>query len=160
MAIPLGKTFWLSPTPPSLWQPELPLPVSVSWGRVSGQPPTQSEGAGPPNTPTPYHHRKKLSNAVKTSRGAQKKARGSFASWCSRYFFLFCRTTNILARFVSPGGGWSPQPQEQSCPGLAVSCLDHICPTHADQRYRHHLHKEREICQRQPHSLSLFLTVS
>lgn len=79
------------------------------------------DSAGTSDTPIPEgktlsgHHR--CQSLQKHPGVCRRRLQGLLQVSVSGCFFLFCRTTNNLAKFVSPWAG-HPQPQGNSCPWI------------------------------------------
>lgn len=111
---------------------------------------TNSKGKTPSGSP----------QVVRGCKNVQGCAEESYRVFCKLQFqgvfFLFCRTTNNLAGFVSPWGG-APPASWQELPLDLQFCVWGTFPQHTDQRHGHHLPKDRK-CTRNSHAAFLLLT--
>lgn len=120
------------------------------------------DSAGTPDTPIPEgktpHGSQQLVRSCRNIQGCMEKGYRVFCKLVFQgFFFLFCRTTNNLARFVNPRVG-APLASRQELPLGLQFCVWGTFPQHTRTRGTGTTCTEKERCTRDSHAAFLLLT--
>lgn len=142
-----------------LWQPELPLPVSVSWGRVTGTPGVTVQVPQTPlvpkGKPLMGPHRLSEARGCKNLQGcAEEGYRVFFKLQFQGVFFPFLQSHKQFSKVCESLSRGTPSLMTRAAPGFAVLCLGHISSAQGSEAQTPLAQRQGDALER-PRSLAL-----